>query len=161
MLKPSTSIPKGLLRKLEGDAASPVAGSLRFILQLKSNSGIVDSSPASTFSKKIAARWPNVESEYKLLWRKSQGLIKNGEILETMTQSDTRVLSLICLDEKDKGTLLVNYAALKACLSKVGVLVSNEKGSVHVDHIEDEAIIKLIEEELIMRGINVTIYHKK
>ena len=176
MLKPSNSIPKGNLRYVVGDATLPIGGSLRYILQVCNDIGAY----GAGFSGALSRKWPTVESKYRMWWRERQGSLKLGDIQEIMVQSDIRVINMIgqhgvinwngkpgTMSEfsTEDGLPPIRYDALEECLSKAGILISQEKGAAHMPRIgcglaggKWENVEPLIVEQLNKRGINVTVY---
>lgn len=155
----------GLLRFRKGDAVNPLGGTFRYILQVNNNEGKY----GAGFSGAIAKKWPQVEKEYRNWWRQQMGKLKLGEIQVVQVQTDTAVINMIAQDgirESAKSkTVHIKYDALEECLKKAAKEILDNGGSVHTVRIgcglaggswnEVESIIK---EQLIKKGINVTIY---
>lgn len=155
----------GLLRYKKGDASMPIGGTFRYILQVNNNEGKY----GAGFSGALSKRWPKVESEYKQWWRSQNGKLKLGEIQVIQVQLDTAVINMIAQDGIRKNskddTVHIKYDALETCLKKVAKEILDNGGSVHTVRIgcglaggtwnEVELIIK---EQLIKKGIDVTIY---
>jgi O-acetyl-ADP-ribose deacetylase (regulator of RNase III) len=164
MQRPSAAIPRGHLRYLQGDVTVPVGGGLRFILQVNNDEGKYGAGVSGAISKK----WPRVQEQYRMWWRDRRGVLPLGEIQEVLVQPDVRVINMIAQKgigiDKD-GKPPIRYDALEACLDKVGVLVSQERGTIHMPRIGCglaggtwDKVEPLIIEQLSKRGLNVTVY---
>jgi O-acetyl-ADP-ribose deacetylase (regulator of RNase III) len=154
---------KGLLRFVKGDATQPQSGKLKYILQIVNNEGAY----GAGFSGAVKARWPKVELEYRQWWREKYGKLKLGDIQEIQVTSDLIVVNMVAQDGvvSYKNKKPIKYDALKTCLAKIGKEMVNYNSSVHIPRIgcglaggEWEEVEKLITEELLERGINVTVY---
>ena len=166
MNKPSDHNPKGLLKFIKGDATLPQGSSLRYVLQIVNDEGKY----GAGFSGALSRRWPKVESEYKQWWREKYGQLKLGDIQIIQVLSDLVVVNMVAqkgVVSKENPTP-IKYDALKACLSKAGVEISKYNASVHIPRIgcglacgKWEEVEPLIEQELLKRGINVTVYDKE
>jgi O-acetyl-ADP-ribose deacetylase (regulator of RNase III) len=164
MQQPSNWIPQGLLRFATGDASKPIAGGFMYIVQVCNDEGKY----GAGFSGALAKRWPAVESNYRQWWRNKFGKLELGDIQVIQVQSDTCVINMIGqhgVGEDEKGAAPIRYDALEQALSKAGIEVSNNKGSIHMPRIgcglaggEWEKVEPLITEQLLKRGINVTVY---
>jgi hypothetical protein len=163
MKKPSNHIPKGILRFVVGDATLPQGSSLRYILQVVNAAGKY----GAGFSGALSARWPKVESQYRQWWREKYGHLNLGEIQEIQILSDLVVINMVA--QKDivskNNPKPIDYVALQQCLSKVGIIISEINGSVHIPRIGcglaggDWSVVEsLIDSDLLKRGINVTVY---
>jgi O-acetyl-ADP-ribose deacetylase (regulator of RNase III) len=164
MQQPSNWIPQGLLRFASGDAAKPIAGGFMYILQVCNDEGKY----GAGFSGALAKRWPTVESSYRQWWRNRFGKLDLGDIQVVQVQSDTCVINMIGqhgVGKDEKGNAPIRYDALEKALNKAGVEISTNKGSAHMPRIgcglaggEWEKVEQLVTEQLLKRGINVTVY---
>lgn len=163
MNSPSNHIPKGILRFVKGDATLPQGSSLRYILQIVNDEGKY----GAGFSGALAARWPKVESEYRQWWREKYGKLKLGDVQIIQILSDLVVINMVAqkgiVSEENQNP--ISYEALKLCLSKVGSEISKFGAGVHIPRIGCglsggtwDKVEPLIEQELLKRGINVTVY---
>lgn len=163
MRKPSDHNPKGLLRFIKGDATLPQGSNLRYVLQIVNDEGKY----GAGFSEALSSRWPKVEAEYRQWWRERYGKLQLGDIQIIQILSDLVVINMVAqhgIVSKDNPTP-INYDALKACLSKAGEAISEFNASVHMPRIgcglaqgKWEKIEPLIEQELLKRSIDVTVY---
>jgi len=168
MVKPSNFVQKGLLRYKVGDATIPVSGGMRYILQVNNNEGKY----GAGFSGVLSKKWPQVESEYRKWWREKFGKLQLGDVQFIQVQTDTTIVNMIAQDgiktsAKSKKVHL-KYDALETCLNKAGARISDEGGSVHMPRIGTglaggtwNKIEPIIDEQLLKRGINVTVYDLK
>jgi O-acetyl-ADP-ribose deacetylase (regulator of RNase III) len=163
MKKPSNFIQKGLLRFIEGDATNPTGSSMQYILQVCNDDGLY----GAGFSGALSKRYPQVESEYRKFWRNKFGKLKLGEIQVIQVKSDVAVINMIAQKGVVSKTnpIPLDLKALKECLSKAGTEISDNSASAHMPRIgcglaggKWEDVQPLIEEELLKRGVNVTVY---
>lgn len=161
-MKPSDYIIPGKLKYVTGDATIPITGNNNFIIHVQNDVGAW----GAGFSGAVGKRWPAAENAYRL-WYRQKNNFKLGEIQVVNVQSNISVINMIA----QKGLRSVDnpkpidYDALRTCLDKVGELVSDDKGSIHAPRFgaglaggDWEVIEEMIQELLIKRGINVTIY---
>jgi len=161
MNNPSEHNPKGILRFVKGDATNP-QGSTRYILQIVNNEGKY----GAGFSGALSKRWPKVESEYRTWWRERFGKLALGDIQIIQVLSDLVVVNMVAQNGiVPKSPKPIDYEALQKCLAKAGSEIKNYNGAVHMPRIgcglaggEWEKIEPLIEQELLKRGLNVTVY---
>lgn len=163
MRQPSDHNPKGMLRFVKGDATLPQGSSLRYILQIVNDEGKY----GAGFSGALSARWPKVESEYRNWWRERYGKLKLGDIQTIQVLSDLAVINMVAqhgVVGKDNPKP-IDYDALKVCLAKAGNEISEYNAAVHMPRIgcglaggEWEKVEKIVEDELLKRSINVTVY---
>jgi O-acetyl-ADP-ribose deacetylase (regulator of RNase III) len=163
MRKPSDHNPKGLLRFIKGDATLPQGSNLRYILQIVNDEGKY----GAGFSGALSSRWPKVETEYRSWWRERYGKLQLGDIQVVQVLSDLVVINMVA----QKGVVSkenpnpIKYDALQQCLSKAGDVISEYNASVHMPRIgcglaqgKWEEIEPLVEQELLKRSIDVTVY---
>jgi O-acetyl-ADP-ribose deacetylase (regulator of RNase III) len=163
MVKPSDHNPKGLLKFVKGDATNPLGSSNRYILQIVNDEGKY----GAGFSGALSRRWPKVETEYRKWWRERFGKLLLGDIQVIQILSDLVVINMVAqkgIVGKDNPKP-IDYKALQTCLSKAGDEISQYRASVHMPRIgaglaqgDWNEIEKLIDQELLKRGINVTVY---
>lgn len=161
---PSEHNPKGLIKYVTGDATLPQGSSLRYILQIVNDEGKY----GAGFSGALSRRWPKVESEYRQWWRESYGHLKLGDIQIIQVLSDLVVINMVAqkgIVDKKTNPKPIKYDALKECLSKAGAEISKYNASVHIPRIGCglagstwKEVEPFVEQELLKRGINVTVY---
>lgn len=166
MKQPSDHAPKGILKYVTGDATLPNGSSLRYILQIVNDAGKY----GAGFSGALSARWPKVETEYRSWWRARYGKLNLGDIQVIQVLSDLCVINMVAQHDvvsKDNPKP-IDYKALQMCLAKVGVEVSQYNASIHMPRIgcqraggSWEEVEPLIDQELLKRGINVTVYDQE
>jgi O-acetyl-ADP-ribose deacetylase (regulator of RNase III) len=163
MRQPSDHTPKGLLRYVKGDATLPNGSSLRYILQIVNDSGKY----GAGFSGALSARWPKIETEYRSWWRARYGKLNLGDIQVIQVLSDLVVINMVAQHDivSKENPKPIKYDALRLCLQKVGIEVSQYNASIHMPRIgcglaqgKWEEIEPLIDQELLKRGINVTVH---
>lgn len=163
MRKPSDHNPKGILRFVKGDATLPQGSNLRYILQVVNDEGKY----GAGFSGALAKRWPRVEKEYRDWWRARYGKLVLGDIQSIQVVSDLCIINMVA----QKGIVgpnnpkPIDYKALQVCLSKAGDEVSKYNAAIHMPRIgcglaggEWSEVEKLIDQELLKRTIDVTVY---
>ena len=163
MNNPSNHNPKGIIRFVKGDATLPQGSNNRYILQIVNNEGKY----GAGFSGALSKRWPKAESEYRQWWREQYGKLKLGDIQVVQVLSDLVVINMVAQvgivsAENPKP---IKYEALQACLAKAGIEISKFNASVHIPRIgcglsqgSWSEVEPIIEQELLKRGINVTVY---
>jgi hypothetical protein len=153
-MKPSDHNPKGILKIIKGDATLPQGSNNRYILQVVNNSGKYSLDPKD-FPAKLSRRWPKVESEYRQWWRERYGKLKPGDIQTIQILSDMVVVNMVAQEPDGQ----IDLKALQQCLSKAGEDASQFNSAVHIPMTEDwEKIEPIIEQEILKRGISVTVY---
>lgn len=163
MNQPSEHNPKGLIKFVTGDATLPQGSSLRYILQIVNDEGKY----GAGFSGALSKRWPKIETEYRQWWRERYGNLNQGDIQIIQVLSDLVVINMVAQNgivSKDNPTP-INYDGLKSCLDKAGTEISKHNASVHIPRIGCglgggtwEKIEPLLEQEILKRGINITVY---
>lgn len=145
-----TGIVPGRLKKLNGDASLPEAGGHRIIFNLVNDSGEWNQ---DKFRESLAKRWPLSKLEYRRGYL-SQRYFKLGLIQEINIRSDLTVVNAIVISEQK-----LNEEAVKSTLIKLAELAKYNGSSVHMNEDEHwENIAELINECVIGKGINVTLY---
>ena len=163
MVKPSDHNPKGLLKFVKGDATIPLGSNNRYVLQIVNDEGKY----GAGFSGALARRWPKVEIEYRKWWRERYGKLLLGDIQVIQILSDLVVINMVAQKGivGPKNPKPIDYSALQKCLDKAGDEASQHSSSIHMPRIGtglaqgDWSLIEpLIEQELLKRGLNVTVY---
>lgn len=166
MKQPSDHAPKGLLKYTTGDATLPNGSSMRYVLQIVNDAGKY----GAGFSGALSARWPKVETEYRAWWRSRYGKLNLGDIQIIQILSDLCVINMVAQHDvvsKDNPKP-IDYKALQMCLAKAGSEISQYNAGVHIPRIgcglaggSWDEIEPLIDQELLKRGINVTVYDQE
>lgn len=171
MQQPSKIFNRGLLRYVKGDATIPRGGAHRILMHVCNDIG----GWGRGFVVALAKRYPKTEQQYRV-WFRSQTdgrtPFKLGEIQMVELQSDLAVANMIAqhdikaeTDKDGKVIPPIRYDAFKSCLEKVAKEAKDRNSSVHAPRLgaglaggDWAEIEKIINETLIDRGINVTIY---
>ena len=164
MKKPSNFVPRGVLKYVVGDATMPKGSRMRYVIHICNNIGAWGSGFVVALSKK----WPKAEQSYRSWWREKNGKLVLGEIQVVQVASDLAIINMIaqegCGLDKD-GNPPIRYEALQKCLAKVGEYVSDNSGAVHGPRFGAglaggswDKIEAMIEQELLKRSVDVTIY---
>jgi hypothetical protein len=155
--QPSDFIPQGRLKITEGDASIPESGGMRYIIQICGDNGKGE-------QNRLSARWPAVDSSYRIWYRSSFNKMSDwiGQIKTAQVQSDTVIVHMLArTGDKQK----LDEEGLRKALDATGKEVTYNSGSVHMNKAgtarEWKTVEKLIKEQLLRRGINVTIYQPK
>jgi len=155
--QPSDFIPAGRMKVAEGDASIPESGGMRYIIQLCGDQG-------ESIQDRVTTRWPAVDATYRTWYRASFGKMDDwlGQIKTAQVQSDTVVVHLLARTG-DKAKL--DEEALRKGFDATGKEVAYNSGSVHLNKSgtakEWKTVEKLVKEQLLRRGINVTVYQAK
>lgn len=149
-----TGIIPGRLKYASGKAALAGAGGYRMVLNPVRNDG----EWSSGLSDELEKIWPMTKQEYRK-WYLHQKDFKLGSIYCHHIRSDLTIAHIMII--KDEKTL--DIEALKNCLTKVGNVALDGRASVHCSKfgLDDDkwALVEpLINEHLIKRGLNVTVY---
>lgn len=152
----------GRLKYVKGDATVPQTGAHRMIVHICN----VDGGWGAGFVLALSKRWKKPEEEYRR-WYRNQTNFKFGEVQEITVQSDISVVNMLAMsyDKAGPDGIPVRYDALKNCLKKVATLAKENNSSIHMPRIgcglggaSWEMVEKIIIEELVSKGVNVTIY---
>jgi hypothetical protein len=149
-----TGIVPGRLKKLNADASLPEAGGHCIIVNLVSTSG---NWFESVFCKNLEKRWAAAKNEYRRGYH-AQRHFKLGMLQEVNIRSDMTVANVLVYELQDEKELL-NIDAAKEGLKKVSDLAKYNGSSVHIHKDESwDKIAELVEDAIIKKGINVTLY---
>ena len=162
MDKPSDFVPQGRFKTIKGEATVPESAGLRYVLQICDNQGVSNDDA----SRQLYARWPGVETSYRTWYRNSFGKWEGGETKTLQVQSDTIVVHMVAVLPGRPGAKKpkLNKEALRKCLDAVGKEASYNSGSIHLNKTaakEWKVIEELLTEQLLRRGLNVTVYAAK
>ncbi len=164
-VRPSNFIPQGRLKFVQGSATVPESAGLRYILQIVNDHGQY----VGKFADQVAKRWPSVGTNYRQWYRSSNGKMALGSIQVIHVQSDICVINMVAAhgtDDDVDDNPPIRYDALNNCLDAVGKEVTYNSGSVHIPLLGSldisgcqwEKAEPLVVEQLLKRGINVTVY---
>jgi hypothetical protein len=163
--KPSNFMPQGRLKFIKGSAVVPEAAGFRYILQIVNDHGHY----VGKFAAQVSKRWPTVDTNYRQWYRNSMGRLRLGSIQVIQVQSDTVVINMVAahgVEPDENETPPIRYDALDKCLDEAGKEVAYNSGSVHIPRFgaldesgaQWEKVQAHITEQLLKRGINVTVY---
>lgn len=144
--------PKGILRTVVGSCVMPQGSNMRFIIALcnsNSETGVYE-------DVEVGKKWNSAASAYKTLWREKQGKITVGQLQFTQVRSDLAVVNCIV---KTEGKIV--DSAMSVCMDKLVKEVVSNSGSVHMSDSTYEEMKSFVDQYLITRGINVTVYTKQ
>ncbi|SRR6266480_917250 len=164
ILHPKGKIAKGpSIRYLIGDATEPRGNGLRIIAH------VVNDKTANWgrgFALAVARKWPEVAAEFGkwTAMRKEHLLLGKGHFFDI--SQDLAIFSMIA--QRGYGESVnprIRYKALRECLLQLAEEASKHHASIHMPRIGTgyaggnwPLIKELIEENLIRRGIEVTVY---
>lgn len=149
-----TGIVPGRLKKIDSDASLPEAGGHRIIVNFVSTSG---NWPEGGFCKNLERRWLAAKNEYRQGYR-AQRYFKLGMIQEVNIRSDMTVANVLAYELQNEEEVL-NIDAVKDGLKNVADLAAYNGSSVHIHKDESwDNIAELVEDAIIKKGINVTLY---
>lgn len=145
-----------------GDATKPRGKGNKMILQLVNSSGGL----GFGFGKSLSKNYPVVKTKLES-WKSNKKEFNFGEIQVFKVAPSILVCQMLAqkgLFAKD-GQIPLNYSALRLCLQKIKTYIGDNKIDIVMPQIGagqakgDWSIIQsLIYEELVLNGINTTIY---
>jgi O-acetyl-ADP-ribose deacetylase (regulator of RNase III) len=148
---------------IKGDATAPQGEGKKIIIHVCNDMG----GWGKGFVLALSNRWKKPESAYRA-WYTKNGKLPLGEVQFVEVEPDIIVANMIGQAGiyKDKtGLPPIRYEAIRTNLHKVATYALAQKASVHAPRFgaglaggKWEIIEKLIEDEVINRGIEVTIY---
>jgi len=161
---------RGTLKYRKGDATQPQSGGFNYIIHICNNLP----GWGKGFVLALSKRWKKPEEQYRL-WARSRVLdnipFKLGEIQIVPVQSDCSVINMIAQEGIETKIVdgvevpPIRYEALRSCLNKVAKEVKDNAGMVCGPRFgaglsggDWNVIEQMIDEILIEKGINVTIY---
>lgn len=162
---------RGLLKYVKGDATQPNGAGYRMIIHCCNN---VNAWGAG-FVLALSKRWSKPEQMYHHWFRcgvLDRVKFELGQIQIVDIQSDLAVVNMIgqdgiggTVDDNGVFTPPVRYEAIRACLNKLAKEAKDRQGSIHAPRFGSglsggswDVIEQLINECLVDKGINVTIY---
>jgi O-acetyl-ADP-ribose deacetylase (regulator of RNase III) len=155
------SPPEHGITELLGDARSPRGDGPHLIVHLVNDKAL---SWAGAFARGLKEKWPEAQSQFKE-WAERENLAL-GKVHVAEVEPDTAVATMIA--QRGYGASArprIRYAALRQALGQVAVLARERGASVHMPRIGagqaggDWSIIReMIDQELVQRGVDVTVY---
>ena len=146
------------IRYLEGDALRPVSEGFKivaFVVNDKTKRW------GGGFALEVRKRWPHVQAEFE-----REGLLELGSIQISAADVNIATVAMVAQHGYRPGPKPgIRYRALDAALENLGDLALERKASVHMPRIgvgqaggDWEVVSELIEDNLVRRGIPVTVY---
>ena len=158
----STSAETSELKEIRGNALKP-RGNLPYLLAHVVNDKA--RSWGAGFGKQVALNYPKLAERFRVAME-SSNRPRLGDIFAAQVDDNLTVVQMVAQSgygESDRPR--VRYASLQDCLRKLRDLASQKKASVHMPPIGTgygggawSLIRELIEQELVARGVNVTVY---
>lgn len=155
--------PTELIKVTVGDASEPLGAQSKILLQVVNDQATLW---GGGFAKYCGKKWPRAQASFRE-WAMGRGNLKLGNVHAFAVREDLTVISLVAqrgFGKPSSGPRL-RYGALFSALEKVGKLAMANRSTVHMPRIgTGEAggswniIEGIIQEALVSRGINVTIY---
>lgn len=155
-----------MINYIEGDATRPVGKGPKFIIHCCNNIGVW----GAGFVMALSRRWPGIERAY-CDWG---GPYKLGQVQLVKVEEDLYVLNMIGQSgvRTKSGAPPIRYEAIRECLKQVAGWAESEDFpcfgetcSIHAPRFgaglaggEWDRIEKIIQEELVDKGLSVTIY---
>lgn len=147
-----------------GDATQPVGEGPKIIVHVCNDIG----GWGRGFVVALSKRWPRPEQRYRAWHRGEEGRpFGLGEVQFVDVAENTWVANMIGQRDvrANEGMPPVRYEAIREGLKRVAVEAAHIKASVHMPRIgcglaggKWEEVGKIVEEELIGRGVPVTVY---
>ena len=154
---------KGSLTYIEGDATKPIGTGIKYIIHCCNDVG----GWGAGFVLALSRKWKDPESDYRY-WASNTKDFKLGNVRFVQVEKDIKVVNMIGqhgTGPDSVGNPPIRYVAIKQCLKKVAEHCKENNASVHAPKFGSDLaggdwklIEKMIKEELINKGIDVTIY---
>ena len=153
LLAPGTNI-----RYLEGDALRPIGPGDKIVAFVVNDAA---RKWGGGFALEVRKRWPQVQTSFE-----EAGQLQLGSIHVSDVGADTAVVSMVAQHGYRRGAKPgIRYRALDTSLASLAGLALERNASVHMPRIgagqaggDWEVISELIEDNLVQRGISVTVY---
>ncbi|MGB3870862.1 MAG: ImmA/IrrE family metallo-endopeptidase [Flavobacteriales bacterium] len=151
-----------LIHTVSGDATEPRGSGRKIIAQIVNTSAAM----GSGFGKSLGARYPRTKEELKL-WKKEGEGFGLGAMRMVDLGNDIYVAQMVAQEGLyPKGnTIPLRYSSLRLCIKQLAAAAEAMNASVHMPYIGaglaggNWDIIKgVILEELVLKGIDVTVY---
>ena len=147
----------GTVKHVKGNASQPASADNRIITLFCTNDGDFESVKENG---RVAKVFGKAKDLYRGWWR-SQRDFKDGNFQTEQVQSDTQIAHILVMDANDDGPTF-NMDNVKLALDKFGKYCSQNKYSMHVNKTgtdeEWEAVMPIISETCVKRGVNVFVY---
>lgn len=148
---------------IKGDATSPIAPKNKVITHICNDIG----GWGKGFVLALSKKWKIAEEAYRQ-WYRSQEGFSLGAVQFVKVADDIYVANMIGqqgIYKDSKGLPPIRYEAVRQCLKEVALFATKHEASVHMPRIgcglaggKWELIEEIIKEELIAKGIAVTVY---
>ncbi|MEF8806202.1 MULTISPECIES: macro domain-containing protein [Bacteroides] len=148
---------------IKGDATSPIAPNNKVITHICNDIG----GWGKGFVLALSKKWKIAEEAYRQ-WYRSQEDFSLGVVQFVKVADDIYVANMIGqqgIYKNNKGLPPIRYEAVRQCLKEVALFATKHAASVHMPRIgcglaggKWELIEEIIKEELIAKGIAVTVY---
>jgi len=150
------------IKYINGDATSPEGRDKKIITHVCNDVGAW----GKGFVLAISKRWPYPERAYRDLFDSRAYHAKLGFVQFIRVNPSTIVANMLAQHSfGDKDGPPIRYDAVRTCLEKVAAFAIKEKASIHMPRIgcglaggNWEEIEPIINETLISRGLEVTVY---
>jgi Zn-dependent peptidase ImmA (M78 family) len=148
---------------LRGDATEPRGPGKKIIAFVINDKG---RSWGAGFARAIQRKWPFVLDEFQTRMTQNRSEFVLGNVNRSVIDSETTVFEMIAQrGYGESNRPRIRYAALEACLKKLGKEASGSGASVHMPRIGCGqaggswlVVRELIESTLLQRGVRVNIY---
>lgn len=145
----------GQVKVIQGSILAPHNAGLRFVLSIANTAGKMENPLFPLFEKK----WKKVREEVRGWWATKTGAYKLGAILNTATQSDVWVISMLCQNDD----LQTDTVALEKCLKEICKLAKYERATIHVstvltNHMPE--LSELLQKNIVEQGLSVYYYEE-
>lgn len=151
------------IRYLRGDATEPRGTGWRIIAQI-----VNDKTPnwGGGFAKYVKQKWPPVQRDFREWALLSRDNLSLGNFHLSKISNDLSIMHMIAQHGYGPSTKpRIRYAALKACLDELAETALKHRATVHMPRIGSGQaggnwgiIQELIDEALVLHGIDVTVY---
>ncbi len=148
---------------IKGDATSPFAPNNKVITHICNDIG----GWGKGFVLALSKKWKIAEEAYRQ-WYRSQEGFSLGAVQFVKVADDIYVANMIGqqgIHKDSKRLPPIRYEAVRQCLKEVALFATKHEASVHMPRIgcglaggKWELIEEIIKEELIAKGIAVTVY---
>jgi O-acetyl-ADP-ribose deacetylase (regulator of RNase III) len=145
-----------------GDATQPIGEGNKIIPHICNDIG----GWGKGFVLALSKRWKQPEQAYRE-WYESQKNFELGQVQFVEVEPDLVVANIIGQKgiQKSGGKAPIRYEAVKEGLAKIAIYAQDKNASIHMPRIGSglaggkwEVIEKIIQEELIVKDIEVTVY---
>ena len=153
-----------MIKYVKGDATKPQGEGMKIVAHVDNDVG----GWGRGFVLAVSKRWKTAETAYREWYKnRQQNDFALGSVQFVHVQDDVYVANMIGqhgVYEED-GVAPIRYDALRSCLKRVCEFAKGHKASIHSPRFgaglaggKWEEIEKIINEELVNHGIDVTIY---